>query len=171
MSISENEIEKWKRDSWLVNLALDMPDLVPPAVVWAVFDEDPVPGFEASLRKNLDYHRRKLEEAASEEGKRIERNSSLQVHWNRQFRQATGDRVYLLGSAPNRSDCFSSNGPDGLKWFATKIVEIKGDPVCWCLPTEVRTGSQVDVWFNRSNVFDLASIYDRIMGSDDAARQ
>lgn len=171
MPPGENEMERWKRDFWRVNLALDMPDLVPPAVVWAVFDEDPVPGFEGTLRKDLDYHRRKLEEAGDPEEKRIARNVFLRVGWNHQFRQVTGDRVYLLGSAPNRSDCFSSNGPDGRKWFATKVVEIRGEPACWCLPVQVSISSEVDVQFDRSNQLDLARIYDRIVGSDTPHRQ
>ena len=163
MSVTANERKQRDQERWTLDLALDMPDLEPPALLWAVFDHDPVPGFEASLRKMLDDHRGRLAETEDEEAKRIVRNAYLQVHWNGQFREVMGDKVYLLGSAPNRSDSYASNEPDGTNWFATKAVEVNGDLLSWCLRIDVTTGSRSAVRFGRNNVFDLAAGYDRIM--------
>jgi len=57
----------------------------------------------------------------------------------------------------------SSNAPDGKKWIVTKAVDIKGKPVCWCIPVEVKTGKQIEVTLNESNIFDLRTTYDNVM--------
>ena len=63
----------------------------------------------------------------------------------------------------------SSNDPGGKKWIVTKIVNINGKPVCWCIPVEVKTGEEINVTFNEKNTFDLKNIYDKTMEERDDA--
>jgi len=39
-------------------------------------------------------------------------------------------------------------------------VQVKGKPVCWCLPVEVKTGEEIKVRLAENNVFDLGSVFD-----------
>jgi type II secretory pathway component GspD/PulD (secretin) len=57
----------------------------------------------------------------------------------------------------------SSNGAGGKKWIVTKTVNVKGKPVCWCIPVDVKTGATIDVTFGKRNTFDLKSVYDKAM--------
>lgn len=93
------------------------------------------------------------------------------VSWDFGFRKVTGDRLWLLTTRPRGSFGLSSNGPAGKKWIVTKTVHVKGKPVCWCIPIEVKTGHGVEVTLNAGNTFDLKTLYDKAMretaGSDD----
>ena len=157
------DIEHWKRSTWRMTLNLDTPNLVPPAVQWAVLDKDPVPGFKARVKKMQGYHRKQLESAVGEAGKELVRSSQMTVCWDLGFKEVTGDKVYLLTSAPGVSHSLSSNAPDGNKWVVTKIVQIKGKPVCWCIPVEVKRGEEIEVTLTEDEVFDLEAVFDKTM--------
>jgi hypothetical protein len=76
------------------------------------------------------------------------------------FRNLAGKNYRLL---TQRSDGGSSSagamsrGPEGKRWIITNIVDIKRQPVCWCIPLEVKTGERTEVTLNASNTFDLAA--------------
>jgi hypothetical protein len=76
----------------------------------------------------------------------------------------TGDNLWLLTQPGNN---LSSTSPAGKKWVATKTVRIKGRPICWSIPIEVKTGKQVTVTFNEGNTFDLQTSYDDVMKQSD----
>jgi hypothetical protein len=48
-------------------------------------------------------------------------------------------------------------------WVITKAVRIKGRPVCWRIPVEVKTGKQVTITLNKDNTFDLQTPDDDAM--------
>jgi len=157
-------MERWKRSTWRMAVNLDTPNLVPPTVQWAVLDKDPVPGFRARIKTMQGFYRRQLKRAKDEAETNLARSSQMTVGWNLGFRQVTGDKVYLLTSAPGAFHGLSSNTPDGRKWIVTKIVRIKGKPVCWCIPVEVEVGKRIQVTLGDDNMFDLESAFDRAMG-------
>lgn len=151
--------------AWQMLLVLDTPNLVPPAVQYAVFDKDPIPGFRANLKRMKPYHAKQLERDKSEADRKLSRSTYLSVNWDNSFKEVTGDQVYLLTAAPGVRHSISSNSQDGKKWVVTKIVRIKGEPVCWCLPVETKTGERIKVKFTEVNAFDLDSVYEDTMRS------
>jgi len=159
----DKDIEGWQRSTWQITLNLDTTNLVPPAVQWTILDKDPVPGFRARLKKMQAHHRKWLERADDEAKKELIRSSQMTAIWDLGFKDVTGDKVYLLTSAPGVSHNLSSNGPDGKKWIVTKVVRIKGQPVCWCIPTEVKTGNQIEVTLSEKTVFPLEAVYGKVM--------
>ncbi|MCI0492015.1 MAG: hypothetical protein L0Z07_03660 [Planctomycetes bacterium] len=111
---------------------------------------------QGSLQKRLE---RANDEAAREQI----RSSQMTVNWDLGFKEVTGYEVNLLTSVPGVSTIISSNGPDGKKWIVTKIVQIKGKPVCWCIPAEVKTGNQIEVTLTEKTVFGLEAVHDETM--------
>lgn len=147
---SENkEKEEWLRKTWVIQLYLRVPGSAPFEVPFAIFDEDPVPGFKASVKKGG----RLFKEAVGDE-----RRMAMAAAWSMVFRKVTGDLLYQLPSGGSLG-C-SSNGSDGKKWIVTKVVQIKGKPVCWCIPVGVKTGKEISVTLTEDNVFDLGSVLD-----------
>lgn len=140
-----------------------MPDLIPPAVQWTVLDEDPVPGFKERVEKMATFYRKRLRDANDPERAKIIRQSQMEVSWDLGFESVTGDKVYLLTSAPNVSHSLSSNAPAGKKWIVTKTVNVKGEPVCWCLPVATEIGKMIEVTLAEDNTFDLAGTFDEVM--------
>ena len=92
----------------------------------------------------------------------------MTVTWDLGFRQVTGDKVYLLTSAPGITHVVSSNGPAGKKWIVSKIVYLKGAPACWCIPVVVETGKEVHVTLDEKNMFDLTAAFDNAISQVDA---
>ena len=162
-SKGSEDIEHWKRSTWRMAVKLDTSNLEPPAVQWAVLEEDPISGTKARVKRMRDFYRDQLERAEDETKKAITRSSQMTVSWDLGFKEITGDRLYLLTSGPYVSHGFSSNGPDGKKWIATKIVRIKGKPVCWCIPVKVKKGRRIQVTLTEDNMFDLESVFDDVM--------
>jgi hypothetical protein len=146
---------------WSINLKLDTPGLEPLAVQYAILDDDPVPGFQAEVRRMQSYYRKQIATAPDEDKKELQRSISMTVSWDRGFKKITGDELYLLTSDGNPG--FGSNRPEGRKWVVSKIVQIGGKPACWCIPVEVKTGQLVKVTLTEANLFDLRSAFDKAM--------
>lgn len=161
--MQDEDIQRWKRETWHIMLNLDTPNLVPPAVQWAVLDEDPVPAFRARIKEMRTHYRKRLERAEDEVKKELVRSSQMTATWDLGFKKVTGDQLYLLTSAPSVSHSFSSNEPDGKKWIVTKIVQIKGKPLCWCILVEVKTGKGIEVTLSEDNMFDLEAVFQNMM--------
>jgi TolB protein len=171
----EQKVEQWRQSTWQLSVQLDAPALVPPAVQFAVFDKDPLPGFAAKTKRMQSYRRSQQGQAEDEDEKQIQRNSAMTVHWDLGFKEVSGDQLYLLtarrgkrGSSQS-GHIISSNGPDGKKWVVTKVVQMKGKPVCWYLPVEVKTGAEIKVTLSEDNLFDLAAAFDAATGTVEPA--
>lgn len=78
----KKEVEPERNSNWDIALQLDNPNLIPPATQYAVFDEDPIPEFRASLKRILSYHQKKLEEAKTEADRKLARSILLKVQWD-----------------------------------------------------------------------------------------
>lgn len=173
---AEASKEEWKQESWRIALSLDMPDLIPPVVQYTIFDEDPTPEFEKNLKKGRERYLKRLNAAKDPATKKMIHDSFMEVAWNPVFKKVTGDQISLLASTSYMEEAtglyytygsgYSSNTPAGKKWCVTKIVQIKGKPVCWCLPLDTEVGKDVVVVLNKQNVFDLAGVYNKVMGED-----
>jgi hypothetical protein len=130
---------------------------MPFEVSYAIFDEDPVPGFKASVKK----WQSNVQKADRPEVKGEERQAAMVANWEVAFKKVPGNRLYQMKSSG--SPVLASNEPEGKKWIVTKVMEINGKLVCWCLPVEVKTGEVIKVSLNEENVFDLASVFDRAL--------
>ncbi len=142
--------EEFLRKTWVIQLNLRIPGSAPFEVPFAIFDEDPLPGFKASVKKAG----RLLHEAVEGDAPR----AAMTGAWATVFRKVTGD---LLDQLPSGGSLFrSSNDSDGKKWIVTKVVQIKGKPVCWCVPVEVKAGQEIKVTLTEQNAVDLGSVID-----------
>src|SRR5258706_16171980 len=75
---------------WVLQISLDSPDLVPPAVQWALLNHDPVPECKNRIAKSRAFNAKRLSEAKNESRMRIERGAQMSVAWDRSFRSVTG---------------------------------------------------------------------------------
>lgn len=166
-TIQEEDLEHWKRSTWQMKMNLETRNLKPPALQWTVFDKDPVPVFHARLEKMKGYYLKRLEGAEDDADKELNRSTQMTVSWDLGFEEVTGDKVYLLTRAHKVSHSFSSNAPDGKKWIVTKTVQIKGKPVCWCIPVTVETGTEIHIAFTNDNMFELKSEFNKVMREDE----
>lgn len=159
-AITDEEIEQ--SVTWRIDIKLDMPDLEPHAVQYAIFDTDPIPGFMKRVLMVRDFYHQKMDEAKDEDERQMWIHSGMRVAWDNGFEVVTGDLVYLLiGDAG-----YASTGPVGKKWIATKVVHIGGKPTCWLIPIEVKVGDDIDVVLNRDNTFDLVGLFEEAMAQE-----
>ena len=101
---------------WLLLLELDAPDLDPPVVQYAIFDEDPLPGFKARVARQREFHERQLAQHKGD-AMRVQsiRSAGMTVNWDFAFEDVTGKDVHLLIAAPDRSHSITPNAADGKK--------------------------------------------------------
>jgi beta-lactamase regulating signal transducer with metallopeptidase domain/protocatechuate 3,4-dioxygenase beta subunit len=155
------------KSTWRVSMNLDLPELDPPAVQYAILDKDPVPGFRAGVQRMRANYQERLDRAEGKAAKDMERSSQMAVLWDLGFKDVTADGLYLLTSG---SSMISSNGSDGWKWIVSKTVRVDGKPICWCIPVEVKKGKEVKVTLTEGNAFDLSSTFDKAMQEADPAK-
>jgi hypothetical protein len=156
LSANNKRIEEWARKTWRIRLGLRFPGASPFEVSYALFDEDPAPGFKASVKKWQSSIRKG--DRPESEVKEEDRKAAMTVNWDGIFKKIPGNRLYQLRSSG--SPVLASNEPGGKKWLVTKVVDLKGKPVCWCVPVEVKTGQEIKVTLNKDNVYDLGSAFD-----------
>jgi hypothetical protein len=157
------KIEEYAAKTWRIQLMLRFPGSAPFEVTYAIFDEDPATEFKASVKK---WQKSGSGEKRGAEGD--ERRAAMASNWDGVFKKIPGNHVFQLKSSASAN--FASNASDGKKWIVTKVVEIKGKPVCWCLPVEVKTGEAVKVTLTEENVFDLRSAFDSALKESDSKK-
>jgi hypothetical protein len=156
-----NEIMKWRADTWQIELALNMPGLDPEAVQYAILDQDPVPAYISQVKLLRPEFKQQIEQADSKSWKEVARLAQMRAAWDMGFKDITGANLYLL---TKKGSNLSSNGRAGQKWVVTRTVDVEGRPVCWCIPIEVKMGKKIDISFDKSNTFDLQTPYDKAIG-------
>ncbi len=156
-------------DTWRMSMSLQGPGLATSAVQLAIFDNDPVPGFEARAKNMQWIYREQLRRAETEAAKEDTRKEWMTLPWDSAFKEIPGDRLGLLTSESPHP--LESNEPDGKKWIATKVVMAKGKPMCWCIPVEVKYGEEIEVALTDKNVFDLGSAFDSALQEAAAASE
>lgn len=165
-AMSDEEIAEYKKTVWTIELELDMPELIPAAVIWAVFDEDPRPEYKHRLEKLKDPYSQALEGIEDAEQIFFWKRGQMCASWNLGFREITGDKVYLLTKVPENGIQYSlaSTSNPGKKWIVSKYVHIDDKPVCWVIPVEVEIGKTIEIVFSEDNLYDISEIYNEVMG-------
>lgn len=156
--------------SWGLHPTLDMPELVPPAVLFSIQDEDPRPKYRNALAK--------LNEAR-EEGRLGHlpgvppgtiKQWTLRSAWDSIFHDIPGDRVALLSQTPVPSPAsgeeralshvvlIKSSDPPGKKWLVTRAIDHRGKAMCWCIPVDVERGNRAEVVLNAENITALDTL-------------
>jgi beta-lactamase regulating signal transducer with metallopeptidase domain len=148
-SPEEQRMEEWSRKTWRIQLSLRVRGSAPLEVSYAMFDEDPVPAFKASVKKWQSKN-------GSVSGE--ERRAVRAAAWDGVFKRVPGNRLYQLQSRGVQA--LASNAPDGKKWIVTKVVQIKGKAFCWSVPVKVKTGNDITVTLTEDKAFDLESAFD-----------
>lgn len=164
-SVKREKVDEWKRATWQLVPTLAVGGVDPPAVQWALLDDDPVMGFRDHLeeRRSADDGKPALTPAPAES--RSAARALASVAWNLQFRSATADQVGLLVSAPDKMMVYSTNSAKERVWFATKPVEIDSRVLAWSFPMRPEIGSQDSVELNLGNAIDLTSIVDEVIAT------
>lgn len=165
---AEKERESRQRSSWQMNIGLDTTGLAHEAIQWVIFDEDPVPDFQARVRRMRSYYRNKIDEAADADAKEMQRSIGMKVSWDLCFKQITGDQLFLLTAGSPHG--VASSGIYGRKWIVTKCGRIDGKTACWCIPVDVKTGESIDVWLTEDNLFDLSTAFNEALWASDASK-
>ncbi len=158
LSPAENEdMKRLQSEFWQLRIDMDVPSLAPQAVLYAIFDKDPVAAFTAHVKKTESYRRQQLEKADNDARREQLRDIDMSGSWDIGFKEVSGDRVGLLTKRPGARSggTSSSNTPAGKRWIVTKTVQIDGKPVCWCIPVEVKRGELTTVTLSENNQFDL----------------
>ena len=158
-------VEEWNRKSWRIALDLRSPGPGPIAVPYTILNYDPVPGFKASVKKMQPFYREKGERAGNEVVWENERQARISLSWDGVFKRMAGSLLHLLVS--NSPVSSSAAEPDCKRWIVTRIVQIKGKPVCWCIPVAVKSGQEVKVTLAEDNVFDLGAAFDSALREAD----
>jgi hypothetical protein len=162
-STEEKNIEELVRQTWRIQLALRLPGSAPFEVSYAIFDDDPVPGFKASVKK-WQTNNRKGDRLSGEE-----RQAAIAANWDLVFKKIPGNNLYQLKSSGSQT--VASNTSDGKKWIVTKVVRIKGKPVCWRLPVEVKTGKEINkMTLTEDNAFDLETVFDSALPESESTK-
>ncbi|MBC8868766.1 MAG: M56 family metallopeptidase [Planctomycetes bacterium] len=148
---------------WAIAMSLDTPNLEPPAVQFAVFDKDPVSGYESWIKMMRTHVRTELEASVAKESRRSE---LMSFGWDYGFKEVTGNEVALLTSTgPHRSATVGAAALNGSKkWIVTKITYIDKKPVCWCIPFTVKKGGKmIPVTLTEDNLFELGPTFDEAL--------
>lgn len=143
------------RHYWVLHLKLDMPELDPHVVQYALFNHDPIPDFRVRVQNYGRFYYQMIEAIDAEEKKQSLYRAGLRSRWDEIFEDISGDKVYLLrgkGSA-------SSNVP-GKRWVVTKIADVDGRLICWCVPVELKIGEEMTVTLDKGNIFDISEVFD-----------
>lgn len=167
MVMRQNE---WERTTWRVTPRLEVPELAPCAVQYAILDGDPLPRFQENLGRIGAIP---LSDVPGDQAS-IARSVQREAAWDLLFRDVTGDRLFLLtdfGPPPHRGESsgdgmvsttrpfvsVSSNDAEGRRWLVTKILHANGKRLCWSIPFEARRGHLTDIALRSRNMIDLES--------------
>lgn len=166
-----DKIQNWKDTTWQIRPALNMPELDPEAVQFAVLDSDPIEDYRKSLMRNGERFRKDVGDEKDSKRRELLKRAHMTATWDQLFKATTGDLVYLL--VPSRSKrneslarafVISSNDHPGRKWLTTKVVYRDGLPICWSIAIDTTIGKSVDVEIKTDNLLDLQKLYDEVIG-------
>ena len=167
-----------------------LPRLYPPAVLYAIFDEDPAEGFRQALSYRKGVLREQLDDDYRASSKEKIKAGAIRQAWQQTFRKVTGDRVHVLTPASSsaeeaprppgenprigvvaaaRARALGSFGgsageirPPHKKWLATKVVNVDGIPTSWVFPIEPGQEPEALI-LSGDNAFDSGMVYDEVM--------
>lgn len=157
-------------DAWGVIPRLEMPDLLPPGVMFSLFEEDPRGRYRAALQKLSGTEGRTGAVSHPALTPAMMHQLVLRAAWDSVFHEVRGDRMGLLCQHGGGSPEFSAEGPrswvvlikstdpPGRRWLATRATEYRGKTVCWCVPFDAVRGERVDIELSRENMTILDAL-------------
>ena len=170
--MTDDRIQNWKETSWQIHPILNMPELDPEAVQFALLPSDPLEHYRKILTGNAARIRREVEDEKDSMQREVVKRVRMTDTWDRLFKVTTGDQVHLLVAARSgkneiitRTVVLSSNDPAGRKWLTTKIAYRDNKPICWCIPVDTAIGTSVGVELRHENAIDITKLYDEIVGA------
>jgi peroxiredoxin/outer membrane lipoprotein-sorting protein len=146
------------RDYWVLHLKLDIPELDPSVVQYALFDHNPIPDFKVRVQHYSRFYYQMIEHVGTEEAKQNLYQAGVKYRWDEAFEDISGDKVYLLKGEGS----MSSSMPERL-WVVTKITTLHGTPICWCIPVELTIGDEVTVKLDKNNIFNLLEVFNEAL--------
>ncbi len=162
--------QEWKESTWQISPTLNVPELEPAAVQFAVLESDPLEDYRKLLIKSRVQFRKEIEEERDASKREIHKRVQMSVTWDGLFRDTHGDQVYLL--TPSRSKAnesrvrktiVSSNSPQKRRWLTTKVADLGDRPVCWSIPLDTAIGKSIEVELQEENLFDLRKEYQELI--------
>ena len=161
-------LNEFSRDAWTLHPVLSIPKLFPPAVLFSVFDVDPLEKYQEALKRLSQLALDKQAEPPPGVDPQTFQQSKLTVAWDTVFREIPGNQVGLLYQNPEQTrgngDAgkqgggqmawvgIKSNAPAGPKWFVTRATQLGGKPVCWCIRIDVEKGKTSEVVLTEENL-------------------
>ncbi len=156
---TEEEIAELKKTVWIVKIKLDTLSLKTPAVQYALFDYDPIPGFKKIVTGYSMVYNGMMAGVSKEERKPGLRRAAIRIKWDQLFEEIGGDKIYMITRGGTNSS--SSNGQPSKQWIVTKCISENSEPICWCIPVEPEIGKEVTVNLEKATTFDVADEFDR----------
>lgn len=161
--LSTEAADRFRRKTWRLQIELDMPDLHPEVVQYALFAADPLQRYKAEMASPTSAQtlKRLAKDYVDPD---LARSHVFAIHraatWDRLFGGVRGDQVYLLpgNSISDARVGFSSNSAETDHWVATRTVGGWRAPICWCIRLNTRPGVEISLVLDPSNLLDLVSI-------------
>lgn len=162
-SLSETTLNRLRARNWSLELELDVPELRPEVVQYALFTVDPLLRYKTRLhdskrRGTIDRLLRGYEDPDSA------RRHMIAVHcrtmWDMLFADIPGDQLHLLAGRTLTDACqtISSNAPEKVHWIATKTAGPGEWPLCWSVRIRTKAGTHMAVRLDTTNAFDVATL-------------
>ncbi len=161
-------LNEFAGDAWTLHPVLSIPKLFPPAVLFSVFDSDPLEKYKEALERLSQRLLDKQVDPPPGLDPQIFQQGKLIVAWDTLFQEVPGNRVGLLYQNPEESRgngdadkqgvgqmvgvWIKSNAPAGPKWFVTRATRLDGKPVCWCIRIDVEKGKTSEVVLTEENM-------------------
>ena len=172
-----DNFEFFKNGGWSIRPMLDVPNLLPPAIMFSILDFDPRTKFRDRVNRMSEAQKQQKLEPTPPMTPQLLKQSLLSAAWDSMFRDVPGDKVALLfyrnatqnvktdvddhGAAPvvrAHMVGFMSTEPVGKKWLVTRATRFGDKPVCWCKLVEVEKGKSTDVKLTEQDMIDLETL-------------
>lgn len=157
---SQEKTEKIKRDYWSLSVSLDVPELKPQALQYAIVDFDPIAQYKVKLKGRAQFLLNMFSKSTNEEEKQKRIKSSMNYYWDAIFDKIDGTQLYMMGDKTS----FSSNEQIQRKWFITKITKLNENSICWCIPFYPVAGYDTSITLTKDNLCDLTEAFYEVMG-------
>lgn len=156
---SQEKTEKIKRDYWSLSVSLDVPELKPQALQYAVVDFDPIAQFKIKLRSRANFLWNMISKSATEEEKKKHIKFDINYYWGAIFEKIDGSHLYMMGNKTS----FSSYEQKPRKWFITKTTQLNENPICWCILLNPVIGNDTSITLTKENLCDLTDAFNEVM--------
>ena len=168
--------EYFMKESWGVHPVLDVPDQIPPAVMFSILDFDPRLKYRDILNQMSQALKERNMEPAAATTPQLMKQGLLIAAWDLVFHSIPGDKMALLyhdagsevsgeaadqrAKTPARTYAvmIKSTESAGRKWVVTRATFFEDRPVCWCEPVEVEKGKTIDVRLTVKKMIDLETM-------------